>query len=160
LVPCRTRERNAPGRPIGSIRAMSSQMPPPPEDPQGGPPNVPQPPPQYPPAQYPPQGYQPQQYPPQGYQQSYPIVHRTNGMSVASLVLGIVGVVLFGLFMIPNILAVIFGFVGISQINGAQGTQGGRGLAIAWIVLGFVGIAFFLLVVAFGTVDVHFGPNT
>jgi hypothetical protein len=58
---------------------------------------------------------------------------KTNGFAIASLVLGIVGIWL---------LAVIFGFVGKSQIDRSRGTQGGRGMAIAGIVLGFVWLAF------------------
>ena len=128
---------------------MSSQ---PPQYP--GPPGQPPPPPQGQPPYQQPQ-YQPGQPQYQGYVQ-----RRTNGLAVASLVLGIVGLLLFGIFMIPNILAVIFGFVAISQINRAPaGTMGGKGMAIAGIVTGFVGIAFFILVVAFGTVDYHFGPT-
>ena len=64
----------------------------------------------------------------------------TNGMSVASLVLGIVW--LFGL---GSILAVIFGFVGQRQIRESGGRQSGGGMATAGIVLGFVGIAGFIL---------------
>jgi uncharacterized membrane protein len=61
---------------------------------------------------------------------------RTNGMAVASLVLGI-------LFcgLITAILAVIFGNLALGQIDASQGTQKGRGLAIAGIVLGWIGIA-------------------
>jgi len=60
----------------------------------------------------------------------------TNGLAVASLVLGC----LFCL-MITGILAVIFGNVALSQIQRSQGAQRGRGLAIAGIVLGWVGVA-------------------
>src|SRR5436305_12132442 len=96
---------------------MSSQ---PPETPAPQPgQQYPPPPPQPQPA--PPQGSQQGYPPPQGYQQypGYAQQRRTNGLAVASLVLGIVGLLLFGLLMIPNILAVFFGFVGISQINRA-----------------------------------------
>jgi hypothetical protein len=141
---------------------VSSQ---PPEYPgQPGPPPYPQ---QGQP-QYPQQG-QPQyqqgqpQYP--QYQQGQPqygyAQRRTNGMSVASLVLGIVGLLLFGFFMIPNILAIIFGFVGISQINRApQGALGGKGLAIAGIVMGLLGVLFFILALAFGTFNFNVGPTS
>ena len=61
-------------------------------------------------------------------------------MAVASLVLGIIT-----LCGIGSILAVIFGYVGKGQIDRSGGAQGGRGLAIAGIVLGWVGIG--LLVV-------------
>jgi len=82
----------------------------------------------------------------------------TNGMAVASMVLGIVGLFLFPLFMIPNILAVIFGFVALNQIKRVPpNTIGGRGMAIAGLVMGFVGIALFLLLIPFGTFEFRFG---
>jgi hypothetical protein len=59
----------------------------------------------------------------------------TNGLAIASLVLGIVWI-----YWIGSILALIFGYVAKGQIDRAGGTQGGRGLAIAGIVLGWVGI--------------------
>jgi Domain of unknown function (DUF4190) len=56
------------------------------------------------------------------------------------MVLGIVWV-----FGIGSILAVIFGFVGRKQIRESGGRQSGGGMAIAGIVLGFVGIASLVL---------------
>ena len=64
-------------------------------------------------------------------------------MAVASLVLG----VLFCL-AVTAILAVIFGNVALNRINASGGTQRGRGMAIAGIVLGWVGIALMLAVPA------------
>ena len=60
---------------------------------------------------------------------------RTNGMAVASLVCGILfcGVV-------TAILAVIFGNIALGKIDESNGAEKGRGLAIAGIVLGWVGI--------------------
>jgi hypothetical protein len=63
----------------------------------------------------------------------------TNGLAIASLVLGIVGMV-FG-----SILAVVFGHVALGQIR--RSGQGGRGLAIAGLVLGYLGIVGTLIVV-------------
>jgi hypothetical protein len=66
----------------------------------------------------------------------------TNGLAVASLVLGIVGIPgVFALFNIFSILALIFGLVSRSQIQKSGGTQGGAGMAMAGIVLGTIGIA-------------------
>jgi predicted PurR-regulated permease PerM len=64
----------------------------------------------------------------------------TNGFSIASLVLGIVWV--FGL---GAILAVIFGFVARKQIRESGGRQAGSGMALAGVILGFVGIAGLIL---------------
>jgi len=66
---------------------------------------------------------------------------RNNGLAVASMVLGILW-----LYWIGSLLALIFGYVAKSQIDNSGGTQGGRGMAIAGIVLGWVGIG--ILVIA------------
>ncbi len=67
-------------------------------------------------------------------------------MAIASLVLGILWI-----WWVGSTLALIFGYVGKNQIDESGGAQGGRGLAIAGIVLGWVGIgalAIFLIVLA------------
>ena len=64
----------------------------------------------------------------------------TNGLAIASMVLGILWV-----YWVGSILALIFGYVAKGQIDAAGGTQGGRGMAIAGIVLGWVGIGVLLL---------------
>jgi ribosomal protein L40E len=61
-----------------------------------------------------------------------------NGFCVASLVLGIIGIPAL-LFVIPSLLAIIFGVVGLRQIGKPEsGTRGGRGMAIAGICCGSV----------------------
>jgi hypothetical protein len=91
------------------------------------PPQYPQQPPQYP--TYPAAG----PYPPPGY--GYGYVHRaTNGLAIASMVLGILW-----LYWVGSILALIFGFIARRQIK--ERNESGDGMAIAGIVLGFVGIA-------------------
>lgn len=67
-------------------------------------------------------------------------------MAVASLVLGIVGLVPLVLFNLPlSILAVVFGFVARGQIAASGGRQGGSGLALAGILCGAIGLVFSLL---------------
>ena len=61
---------------------------------------------------------------------------KTNGMAIASLVLGILW-----LWGVGSVLALTFGILGRNQINDSAGTQSGSGMAIAGIVLGIVGIA-------------------
>ena len=61
---------------------------------------------------------------------------RTNGMAVASLVLGILW-----FWWIGSVLALIFGYVAKGEIDRSGGRQTGRGLAIAGIVLGWIGVA-------------------
>jgi hypothetical protein len=61
---------------------------------------------------------------------------RTSGLAIASLVLGIVWI-----FWLGSILAVIFGHVALSQIKRSMGALTGRGMAIAGLILGYLGIA-------------------
>ncbi|MEM1012696.1 MAG: DUF4190 domain-containing protein [Planctomycetota bacterium] len=61
----------------------------------------------------------------------------SNGMATASLVLGIVGLPAFCTVVVP-LLAVVFGAVAVRQTN--ENGQGGRGMAIAGIVCGSVGL--------------------
>lgn len=69
---------------------------------------------------------------------------KTNGLAVASLVLGIVW-----LYWIGSILALVFGYRAKNQIDRSGGREGGRGLAVAGIVLGWVGMAFLGLMLLF-----------
>jgi hypothetical protein len=54
---------------------------------------------------------------------------------------------------VGSILAVVFGFVARTQIRNSQGRQGGDGLAMAGIVLGFVAIAFWITLFVIGTIS-------
>jgi hypothetical protein len=119
-----------------------SQMPPPPPPPGfGGPP---------PPgdgAGWQPQGM-PSQVPPPGYGQVYqpqyltPPPARTNGFAIASLVLALVAVIpCFWFLPAPQLLAVIFGHVGLGQIRRSAGLSTGRGLAIAGLIIGYLLLA-------------------
>lgn len=107
---------------------MPESTPPPPPPPLA--PAYPQLPytPQFPP-QFPPQ-YHP--YPPQ------PM--RTNGLAIASMVLGILWI-----YWLGSILALVFGYVAKRQIAESQGTQSGSGMATAGIVLGWIGVGVFAL---------------
>jgi hypothetical protein len=57
------------------------------------------------------------------------------------MVLGIVW-----LYWIGSILAIIFGHIAISQANKDQ-TLRGRGMAVAGLVLGYIGVAFLALAI-------------
>ncbi len=93
---------------------------------------VPPPPPPPPPASVPPPPMV-QRYPP-SYGYAQPV--RTNGLAVASLVLGILT-----LCGIGSILALVFGYQAKRQIDESGGTESGRGMAVAGIVLGWIGLA-------------------
>jgi len=129
-----------------------------PAPPQGSPP--PPPPPSYgspPPQQYggspPPQQYggppPPQQYgggyPAQqygGYPPQQPVGYRqpqrTNGMAIASMVLGILW-----LYWVGSVLALVFGYIARNQIR--ERGDAGTGMAVAGIVLGWVGVGILTL---------------
>lgn len=84
-----------------------------------------------------PQGY----YPPQYYG---PMQQKTtNGLAIASMVLGIVWI-----YWIGSILALVLGYVARKQIR--ERNQNGDGMAIAGIVLGWVGVGFLVLIIAIG----------
>jgi hypothetical protein len=64
----------------------------------------------------------------------------TNGLAVASLVLGVLWI-----YWIGSILALVFGYVALAQIK--QRNQSGTGLAIAGTILGWIGLATFVILV-------------
>src|SRR4051812_1524846 len=70
-----------------------------------------------------------------------PVMPKVDGLAIASLVLGLVWV-----YWIGSILAVIFGAIAIKRINQSQGWRTGKGMAIAGLVLGLVGIGTLTLV--------------
>lgn len=96
-----------------------------------------------PPGQPPYPGYPPQQQHGYGYS-PYQAPPKNNGMAIAALVCGIVGLLVFAVVLGP--LAFIFGLVALNQIKGSGGLQKGRGMAIAGIVLGPIDIIAWLIV--------------
>jgi hypothetical protein len=82
----------------------------------------------------------------------------TNGLAIASLVLGILGVVTCGYtFFIAPILAVVLGVVARKQI--AERGQAGDGMAKAGLALGIVGLVISVLLIVFVIVLGVFGGN-
>jgi len=69
----------------------------------------------------------------------------TNGLAIASLVLGIISIPMCFLFL-PAVLAVVFGLIALNQIKSNPG-QGGRGQAIAGLILGGVSLAFVIMAI-------------
>jgi hypothetical protein len=122
---------------------------------------VPQPallPPAMPTAYVPPPGAQPVQRGPYETTPQYPAPPghapyaaprppQTNGMAIASLILG-----MLWLCWIGSIIALVMGYAAKRQIDASGGAQTGRGMAIAGIVLGWVGIAA-LVVTVLGAVS-------
>jgi len=68
---------------------------------------------------------------------------RTNGLAIASLVLGLIGWALCG---VGSVVAIVLGFVARNQIKRSFGRQTGTGMATAGIVLGFIAASFWILV--------------
>lgn len=71
----------------------------------------------------------------------------TDGLSIASLVCGILAVIscyVWGLFGLP---AVICGHMSLKKINASPTPVAGKGMAIAGLVTGYIGIAFQLLAI-------------
>jgi Domain of unknown function (DUF4190) len=134
------------GQPGAEFSAPSPQPPYPPAAPYGGP--------QYgaPPPQYgaqkgipDPYGYQPQwgQQPQWGPGGFAPASRGTNGMAIASMVLGILWI-----YWIGSVLALIFGYIAKSQIRARQ--ENGGGMATAGLVLGWIGVGFFVIAIIVG----------
>lgn len=71
-----------------------------------------------------------------------PMPAKTNGMAVASMVLGILC-----LYGIGSVLALVFGYQAKAQIERSGGRESGRGMAIAGIVLGWIGIGLMAFIV-------------
>jgi hypothetical protein len=115
--------------------------------PQYGQPQYPQP--QYPQPQYAQPGYgqqpgYPQQY---GAPVGYPYAsQKTNGLAIAAMVLGILWI-----YWIGSVLALVFGYIARKQIQ--ERGEGGAGMAVAGIVLGWVGLGILVLVAGLGVVS-------
>jgi uncharacterized protein DUF4190 len=62
---------------------------------------------------------------------------QTSGLAVAALVTGL----FFWCCAIPGIVAIVLGHLALEQIDDSGGVKRGRGMAVAGIVLGWVGIA-------------------
>lgn len=69
----------------------------------------------------------------------------TSGLAIASLVCGIMGLVTC--LCLPGIPAVVCGHMALSRIAEAQGRLGGRGLAIAGLVTGYLSVVILVIFV-------------
>ena len=62
-----------------------------------------------------------------------PVARPTNGMATASLICALVGILFCGL---TSILAVIFGHISLGQIK--RTGEGGHGMAVAGLIIGYL----------------------
>jgi hypothetical protein len=69
----------------------------------------------------------------------------TNGKATTALVLGICGVMLFPILL--SVPALVLGYQARREIDSSNGASGGRGQAIAGIVLGWVGLVLGVVIV-------------
>ena len=82
----------------------------------------------------------------------------TNGLAIASMVLGILWI-----YWVGSILALIFGYVARKQIrerNQAGGNMTGGGMAMAGIVLGWIGVGVLALTLLLGVVAAGSSSNS
>lgn len=99
----------------------------------------------------PPPGYAPVPMPhPAGHVPPPPGVNPpANGMAVASLVTGLIGICV----PLLSIAAIVLGHMGLKQIKRSQGSEGGRTMAMTGLVLGYVITTLIVLgLVGFGAV--------
>ena len=61
---------------------------------------------------------------------------QTSGLAIASLVTGL----FFWCWVIPGIVSIVLGHLALESIENSGGAKRGRGMAVAGIVLGWVGI--------------------
>ncbi len=105
-------------------------------NPFGGPPKQPPGPPSTPPTT-------PYGAPPGGYQgPGMAAQQKTNGLAIAAMVVGIVGVVavFIGIGVFFAWIALPLGIVALVKINKSNGAEKGKGMAITGIVLGSLGV--------------------
>lgn len=72
-----------------------------------------------------------------------PMPRTTNGMAIASLACSIASFIVIP--VIGAILGVIFGHIALGQLRRANGTEEGRGLAIAGLAVGYVNLVLWVL---------------
>ncbi|GGT28873.1 hypothetical protein GCM10010254_57040 [Streptomyces chromofuscus] len=72
---------------------------------------------------------------------------RTNGLAIASLTCGIIGIFLFNVILGP--IAIVLGAVGMRQAP----VKGGGGMARAGIILGIVDLVLFVALLALAASD-------
>jgi hypothetical protein len=95
---------------------------------------------------------EPERVAPTPYGYRYPVPVPTNGFAIASLVLGILWI-----WWVGSVLALIFGYVARKQIR--ERNESGNGLAIAGIVLGWVGVGVLVLFLIFVVIGLAAGPH-
>lgn len=89
-------------------------------------------------------------YPEWSPRQSLDAAKPMNGLAVAGFVLAIAGFVVFDLLLIGAVLGIVFSAIALAQLKKREGEQRGRGLAIAGLVLGIVGLLGLVAIIGAG----------
>lgn len=76
-----------------------------------------------------------------------PVPPKTNGKSIASLVLGILSIVIPYVGFILGIVAIVFSTLSLKEIK--RTNEQGKGLSIAGLVCGIIGTALYGLIILF-----------
>lgn len=84
----------------------------------------------------------------------YGVPAEPKGLSIASLCCGIAAFVGLGFFLLPQLAAVILGHMALKR------EPSGKGMAIAGLVMGYVGIALAILVIVLIVVGLAIGSST
>ena len=72
---------------------------------------------------------------------------KTSSLAITSMVLGIVGILFFGIILGP--LAIIFGSIAINRINEKPHELEGRGMAKAGIICGVIAVVIYIIAIIF-----------
>jgi hypothetical protein len=92
-----------------------------------------------------------------GYPQAYyPPVVPNSGMAISSLVCGITSLMICGILGIP---AVICGHMALTQIRDSPVPVGGRGMAIAGLVMGYLGVLACIAMIVFLVIAFAAAPH-
>lgn len=86
----------------------------------------------------------------------YPPVLPNSGAAIASMVCGIVGICTCYFAGLIGIAAVICGHIALGQIRDSAVPMGGRGMAIAGLTLGYLGILITAAFIAFFVIGIAF----
>ncbi|WP_009959511.1 DUF4190 domain-containing protein [Verrucomicrobium spinosum] len=65
----------------------------------------------------------------------------TNGLAIAALVMGIISIFTFGLCGIGSIITIVLGHMALTRVRQSGGSLGGKGMAVAGLVMGYASIA-------------------
>ena len=76
-----------------------------------------------------------------------PLRQQSQGLAIASMVTGILGIVVGCFGPIPGAAAIVLGWMALSRIKNSPATYGGRSLAIVGIATGAVSVVIYTLLI-------------